>query len=491
MTKHDFRLARRDMIRSACLGGMGIYGSHILHELGLSRFIAGLPGVRFLHAAEVWADAINFGPSLFHVARAYAQNTSNPAVFRVFYETSHDIRNELCLVGYGPQYSPFRALNFGAAGQSLQTLIQPAPAPHTILNTWAYRLLTTGKIDGQTPLTQGIDATPLSPGEIQRISVIAAVGMTGGQGVHQQAAIPRVGTFEYAMLKAYPGYSPIGSVSLGNRIIDAAGGIHNPGSNVGGFVNAIDAPATYLSRMQSPENPVRAIDALAGDPSVAQVRDQMLDAHNLLVAQLQSMRRYTTLADQTFATYGQRTLEGLAGMMLFAELFKQGLATIGSTGLKSFDFHATDALRMPNGDSGNMLTESTQALAGTYYIARAAFDAKRDAVVHFTTCSNRSENWVDDDSHVSTVTFIIKGSESSPFGKVPPQVLLLPDAIGTTYAEGPGSGVGTYSGADAQSLKLTGNLTVGRLEATLVRAVGKAIGKESAHQLEEPAGQLI
>jgi hypothetical protein len=138
-----------------------------------------------------------------------------------------------------------------------------------------------------------------------------------------------------------------------------------------------------------------------------------------------------------------------------------------------------------------MLTESAQALAGTFYIARAAFDAKRDAIVHFTTCSNRSENWVADDSHVSTVTFIIKGTDTSPFSPVPPQVALLPDNIAATYAEGPGNGTATYSGADAQAVDLTGTLTVGRLEATLVRAAGKAVGREPAHALEDPPGKLI
>jgi hypothetical protein len=491
MLKRDFRLARRELLRSALLGTAGIGAYGFLRELGLSGALKALPGAQLLHAADVLADALNFGPSLFHVSQALAQSASNPAVYRVFYETSHDIRNELCLVSHGEQYNPFRSLNYAAAATQLQTMIQAAPAPHSILNAWAHKLLTTGKIEGTTALAAGIDAAPLTPDEIQRISVVAAVGMTGSQGVHQMAAIPRVGTLEYAMLQAYSGYSPIGTVTIGNRIIDAAGGVNSPGTSVGDFIGSIDVPATYMSRAQGDDNPVRVLDGMTGDKGVKQVRDQMLDAHNLLISQLQNIQRYVGLSGQTFAAYGQRRLEGLAAMMMFADLFKQGLATIGSVGLKSFDFHATDAMRAPNANSGNMLTESAQALAGTFYIARAAFDAKRDAIVHFTTCSNRSENWVADDSHVSTVTFIIKGTDTSPFSPVPPQVALLPDNIGATYAEGPGNGTATYSGADAQAVDLTGTLTVGRLEATLVRAAGKALGREPAHALEDPPGKLI
>jgi hypothetical protein len=85
MMKRDFRIARRELLRSALLGTAGIGAYGFLRELGLSGALKTLPGAQLLHAADVLADALSFGPSLFHVSRALAQNVSIPAVYRVFY----------------------------------------------------------------------------------------------------------------------------------------------------------------------------------------------------------------------------------------------------------------------------------------------------------------------------------------------------------------------------------------------------------------------
>jgi hypothetical protein len=492
-------LARREFIKMCALGAAGIGGMAWLRGAGAPGVEAiwraaarRWPGLATFDAADLIADALGLGPSLALIGEARAQDVASaPAVFRVFYATSHDIRNELCLTDYGNVYNPFTTLNYGAAGQSLQGKVRKAPEPHSILNEWAYKLVTTGKIDGTTAFPGVADKPALTSQELAKLSVIAAVGMTGSEGIHQRAAIKRVGTLEYAVLQSFPNISPVGGVAIGLPVVDAAGGVVDPGRTLGEFAATIDVPDTYMSRAATADNPVRALDGLVGDKRVREARDRMLDAHNALLTQLTAIKGYATLAGTSFNTYGARNMQGLASMLMFSGLFEAGLAKVGAVGMPSFDFHATDALRMPNGQLGNMLTESSQALAGVFHIAKAAFAAQKDAIVHFTTCSNRNQTWVNDDSHVSTVTFIIKGSPNSPFMDVPAQMTLLPDNMAQTYAEGPGSGAAPYSGADAVRLQLNGQLTVGRLEATLVEAVGKAVGKAPTASLETPAGKLI
>lgn len=494
-----FSYNRRQLLRS--LGVMGLSSVALgaldsLNRKGLWSFFAkgqGHSGFEILarSSLEILVDALSYGPSLFWVSEAMAQELKKPSVYRVFYGTSHDIRNELCLTGYGSQYNPMDYLNFAGMTEQLKGLIEKAPAPHSILNAWAYRLLTTGKINGDQSLAPDSDGLPLKPEEINRLSIIAAVGVGGSEGVHRRGSIPQVGTLEYAMLKAFPGYSPIGAMAIQNQVIDAAGGVSSAGTSIANFVNAIDVPSVYMSRAKDEDNLIRALDALAGDASVRGIRDQMLDAHNLLLAQIAGLQRFSTLAAQTFATYGQRSLEGLASMMMFADMMKQGLVTVGSVRMDSFDFHATDALRTPQGENGNMLTETAQALAGAFHIARAAFDSKRDAIVHFATCSNRNENWVSDDSRVSTLTLVIKGADQSPYAALPPQLVLVPDNVEQVYAEGPGAAGAAYSGSDAQALGLTGAVTVGRIEASIVRSVAQATGQAQQHPTEEPAGKLL
>ncbi len=490
-----FLMGRRELMRAAVLGcfGYGTYG--FLKSQGLaglpaflSQKINQMPGMTSFSAAEIIADALRFGPSLSLVGEALAADNSAPAVYRVFYEISHDSRNELNLTDFGSQYDPFSTLNYGAAGASLQGKIKKSAGPHPIVNEWAYNILTTGKIAG-TIFPGATDKPALSEDEKNRITVVAAVGMGGSEGVHRRAAIPRVGSLEYAVMSSYSNFSPIGSVSIGTPIVDSSGGVSNPGTSVSNFINAFDVPAVYMSRARE-DNPVRILDDLTGNKAVRAVRDQMLDAHNLLTEQLENIKRYAATSQQAFTTYGSRRMEGLSAMMMFADLYERGLATVGSVGMPSFDFHATDATRVPTAALGNMLTETSQSLAGVFYIARAAFASKRDAIIHFTTCSNRNANWVNDDSHVSTITFIIKGSDNSPYKSLPAQLVLMPDNARQVYAEGPGSGVATYSGADAELLGMTGAVTVGRLEAGIVRAAGAAIDQDPAMTLEEPAAKF-
>jgi len=378
-------------------------------------------------------------------------------------------------------------LNFAAKGGQLAGLNKESPIP--ILNEWAFQLLTTGKIYGTSNFADIEEKAALTEDEIDKISVIGSVGMTGTAGVHRNGNIPNVGTLEYAMLNAYKGYSPIGSVSLNAPIIDAAGGINSPARTIASFASSIDVPGIYMSRDQV-DNPVRALDDLTGSKRVKVVRDQMLDAHKLLSEQIQKIQTYSTMGDKTFNEYGQRNLQGLASMMMFADLFEAGLATIGSVGMDTHDFHATDALRSPSGAKGNMLTETSQALAGAFHIAKAAFASKKDAIVHFTTCSNRSADWVKDDSHVSTITLIFKGSERSKMDGLSSSIALVPDTIRSMYAEGPGASKPTYTNSDAEDIKLTGEVTVGRLEATIVSAAGKCIESNPDIALEEPVGKL-
>jgi hypothetical protein len=236
---------------------------------------------------------------------------------------------------------------------------------------------------------------------------------------------------------------------------------------------------------------VLALDDLTGSGEVRQIRQQMLDAHQQLLDHIQTIQGYTQVASGSFTTYGSRAQDGLASMMMFGDLFNSGLATLGSTQMNSFDFHATDALRTPTGDNGNMLTETAQALAGTFFIARQAFAAKRDAIVHFSTCSNRSIDWTQDDGHVSTITFIIKGSgEASAFRSVPATQLLITDGASNMYAEAP-SGTVNYSGADADHLGMTGDGKVGSLEGGIVAAVGTATGQTPAISLAGKPAKII
>lgn len=488
-------MQRRDFMRAAMLGSIGLGSMSFLKHYGpgqLGKILTngfGGHSLPSLNAMDILADALNYGASLGVIGEAMAAgNTSAPAVFRVFYQTSHDSRNELYLMDQGNQYNPMGSLNFAGKTTALAGLTQQSEIP--ILNQWAFQLLTTGKMYGTTAFTGVADKPALTADEISQISVMGSVGLTGTAGVHRNGNIPGVGSLEYAMLKAYSGYSPIGSVSLNNPIIDASGGVNSAEVGVSQFVSAVDVPAVYMSRDQK-DNPVRALDELTANAQVKAVRDQMLDAHKLLTDQLANIKTYAAMSSQTFAEYGQRPMEGLAAMMMFADLFGAGLATIGSVGMKTFDFHATDALRMPQNANGNMLTESAQALAGTFHIAKAAFAAKRDAIIHFTTCSNRSANWVQDDGHVSTITFVIKGSDDSKMENLPASLAILPDNVQQVYAEGPGNGRPTYSGSDAKEVELDGVNTVGRVEGTIVRTAGKIIDQTPAIATEEPAGKLI
>ncbi len=493
-------MQRRSFLRNAMLGGLGYGAYSFLKHKGISqvgnfvRESLHQAGLTPLNAIDVINDALRGGPSLLSLSEAMAAGSNKPAVFHVFYRTSHDIRNELYLMDYGAQYNMFGggSVSAGANPMGLAAAMgAKAPGPLDRLNKWSYDLLTTGKINGTTPLApDAANATPLSAEQISKISLLAGVGMPGSQGVHRNAVIPGVGNLEFVVQQAFANYSPVGAVVLGTFGFDGAGAVQIPGRDVKQFVSSIEIPGNYMPRVKD-ANPVETFDGLTGSAAVKAVRTQMLDAHEKLKTQLENVRQFAAMSDATFNTYGQRKLEGLAGMRMFASLFQAGLANLGSVGMNSFDFHATDALRMPNGATGNMVTESAQAMAGVYYIAQAAFAAGKDAIVHLSTCSNRSQDWVNDNQHVSTLTFIIKGSgQTSPFAKVPQQTLLIADNARDVYAEGPG-GAPSFTGEVAQRLGVGPMGRVGSLEAGIVDAVGKAIGQQPAVQIASPVAKII
>jgi hypothetical protein len=493
-------IERRAFLRNAMLGGLG-YGAYsflkhqgIGHVGNFVRDSLNHAGLTPLNAIDVINDALRGGPSLLSLSQAMAAGSDKPAVFHVFYATSHDIRNELFLMDYGAQYNMFGGGSVSAGANPMNlagSVASKAPAPLDRLNKWAFDILTTGKINGTTAIApDSANATPLDAAKISKISLLAGVGMPGSQGVHRNAVIPGVGNLEYVIQQSFANYSPVGAVVLGTAGFDGSGAVQIPGRRVAEFVNSIEIPGNYMPRDKA-SNPVEIFDDLTGSATVKTVRGQMLDAYEKLKSQLQNLRQFSTMADATFATYGQRRLEGLAGMRMFANLFQAGLANLGSVGMNSFDFHATDAMRAPNGATGNMLTETAQAMAGVYYIAQAAFAAEKDAIVHLSTCSNRSQDWVNDNQHVSTLTFIIKGSgESSPFAKVPQQTLLIADNARGVYAEGPGQAP-SFTGEAAQRLGVGPMGRVGSIEAGIVDAVGKAIGQAPAVMIASPAAKII
>ncbi|MBM4251567.1 MAG: hypothetical protein FJ146_06315 [Deltaproteobacteria bacterium] len=493
-------MQRRAFLRNAMLGGLG-YGAYsflkhqgIGHVGNFVRDSLNHAGMTPFNAIDVINDALRGGPSLLTLSQAMAAGNDKPAVFHVFYATSHDIRNELYLMDYGAQYNQFGAGSVSAGANPMNlagAMATKAPAPLDRLNKWAFDILTTGKINGTTAIApDAANAPALDAGKIAKISLLAGVGMPGSQGVHRNAVIPGVGNLEYVVQQAFANYSPVGAVVLGTSGFDGAGAVQIPGRRVAQFVNSIEIPGNYMPREKA-SNPVEIFDDLTGSATVKAVRGQMLDAYEKLKAQVASLRQFSTMADATFGTYGQRRIEGLAGMRMFANLFQAGLANLGSVGMNSFDFHATDAMRAPNGATGNMLTETAQALAGVYYIAQSAFAAEKDAIVHLSTCSNRSQDWVNDNQHVSTLTFIIKGSgDASPFAKVPQQTLLIADNARNMYAEGPGQAP-TFTGEAAQQLGVGPMGRVGSIEAGIVDAVGKAIGQTPAVTLASPAAKII
>jgi len=491
-------MQRRAFLQNALIGGLGYGAFSFLKHRGMSQVGAFVreslarSGMQPLNAIDVINDALRGGPSLLNIGQAMAADASKPAVFHVFYRTSHDIRNELYLGDYGNQYLQFGngSVSPGAMTGLAKSMHEQAPAPLNRLNKWAYDIFTTGKIDATTAFGASPTKAALTPAELKNVSVIAAVGMPGSQGVHQNAVIPGSGNLEYVMQQSFSNYSPVGSVLIDGNGYDGSGAVQIPARSVKEFLGAIAVPGTYMSRERE-ANPVELFDDLTGSPAVTAVRAQMLDAHKLLKEQLSKIQQYGPVADASFMTYGARKMNGLAGMMMFADLFSAKLAYIGGCGLNSFDFHATDALRTPTGATGNMVTETAQALAGAFYIARAALDSKQDAIIHFSTCSNRSQNWGDDNQHVSTLTFIIKGSgDSCPYVNVPGQQLLIADGAKNMYAEGPGQAP-TFSSAEAQKLGMNGAGKVGSLEAGIVESVGKAIGQQPAAMLANPPAKII
>jgi hypothetical protein len=252
-------------------------------------------------------------------------------------------------------------------------------------------------------------------------------------------------------------------------------------------------------------NPVFSLDALPCNKDVAGVRKQMIDAFQLLKTQLGAIQAYGPLSATTFNNYnGDRAVEGVVSMAMFADMMAAGLTNIGSFGLNSFDFHATDVLRAPvasgNTNSGagpdaglgNFPTEVSQAMAGAYFIGKKAFASGKDAIVHFMTCSNRSADYVTDSPNVSCMTIIFKGQgASSPFKSLPPQLALLPDDANSVYADGPGSNAPNYSSADAQTLGASASMDIGNWEGGIVKAVGTAANLSPATTVEEPTIKII
>ncbi|MBM4252303.1 MAG: hypothetical protein FJ146_10055 [Deltaproteobacteria bacterium] len=498
-------MERRGFLRSALLGGLGYGAYSFLKHKGVNHVASFVQdamlrtGASPLHAIDVINDALRGGPSLLSLSRAMAAGAQQkPAVFHVFYRMSHDIRHELNLLDYGPQYNMFGTGSLNAKTNPdniAQTLAMKAPGSLNLLNKWAYDILTTGKVDGpngtRVPLGgSAADSPALDASKITNMSIIAGVGMPGSQKVHGNALTPGYGNLEYLVQQAFANYSPVGSVIFGTSAFDGTGAVQVPGKKVKQFISAIDSPGGYMPR-DKVDNKVTLFDDLTGSAAVKQIRTQMLDAHAALKQKLQAIQQYGAMADMTFGNFGTRNLEGFAGMRVFAELFEAGMANLGSVGLLSHDHHEADILRQPDGDTGNMLSETAQALAGTYYIAQAAFAAKRDAIVHLSTCSNRSQNWVDDNQHVSTLTIIIKGSgSSSPFAAVPPQTLLIGDNAKSVYAEGPKESP-VFTSATAKQLGVGAAGLVGSLEAGIVEAVGKATGAQPAIQLITPTAKII
>jgi hypothetical protein len=402
----------------------------------------------------------------------------------------------------GGMYDPFNTLNM-MGRTDLKTMTQSSGSQFPLLNLWAYQLLTTGKMDGTTSFTGLPDPGPLTSDQIGQITIIISIGMMGSAGIHQKGNIPKVGTLEYAMLTAYPGYSPIGNVSLNNEVIDSSGGVNNAGTNVNGFLGAINVPSVYMSRDPS-DNPVFVLDTLPCNNSVQGVRTQMIQAYQLLKQQLASIQQYGPMSAGTFKNYnGDRAVEGVVSMALFADLMGAGLANIGSFGFNSYDFHATDVLRAPttagntksgaedSAGLGNFPTEVSQAMAGAYFIGKKAFSSGRDAIVHFMTCSNRSPDYVTDSPNVSTITIIFKGNPNSPFKNLPQQMTLMPDGATSIYADAPGSNAPNYSGSDATALKAPAGMTVGNVEGGIIRAAGTASNQTPNLALEEPTITII
>ncbi|MEY4065540.1 MAG: hypothetical protein RIR26_1748 [Pseudomonadota bacterium] len=423
---------RRQMLRNAILGGLGYGALSGLNKYGLTsaldRWYAELlrsrPWSEGMDALTVLQDALQGGPSMLFVNQAMAQGAPKVAFLDIFMSTSADVRNYLNLSSFGNDNDPTKTLSFGTQNTWVTSNLTQTDTRFgdSKVNKFFTELILTGHYrmtDGGTQQTlSGFEnmVSPVgSPIDPQRIAFASFVSYAG-TGVHREGATAE-GSIAH-LIQMNSRMSPMGVAAFGDVSVVGSGNTTlASGKKSDQFVGVMDQliSQSYVDKTgRKDANRTFPFDALNGNAEAVALREQWLANLAKIRDEVASLKTTfggsTPLGGRTFNAYGTMSVDRAASIAVATQLATSGLGTVSSVGLRSFDFHAPDANRMPSGGNGNMITCAIEAGIGINVYAKALIAAGMDGVIFVRTCSGRSANWVNDSSTVSGVAIFVKGS---------------------------------------------------------------------------------
>lgn len=430
---------RRQLLRNALLGALG-YGamsglSHYGFANGLNnwyeKFRAANPWFEGLDTLTVLKDALDGGPSLLFVSEAMAQGAAPIAFLDIFMATSADPRNYLNLSSFGNDNNPLRTLSFGTMNSWLTSNLVRTDERFgdASVNKFFTEMVLTGRYrmtDGGAQMTlpgfESLVSPASSPIDPKLISFTSFVSYAG-TGVHQAGATVN-GSIAH-LIQASAQLSPIGVAAFNSvSVIGQNGATLAGGRSSESFVKTLDALITkgYVDKNRAnrgTKHRSNPFDALNGSTGAAQLRDRWLENLGFIEDEVAALKaNYMTLGKGTFNAFGNINVDRAASIAIAAKLAGARLGTVATVGMNSFDFHAPDANRSPDGDTGNMVTCTMEAAIGLNVWARTLIEKKMDGVAFIRTCSGRNENWVNDSSTVSSLAIYVKGSGSGSIASI-------------------------------------------------------------------------
>lgn len=494
---------RRNLLRSAILGGLGYGALSALQQYGLKNGLAQWyaqmraqnPWLEGMDALAVLEDALRGGPSLIFVSEAMAQGLPKVAFLDVFMATSFDPRNYLNLSNMGNGNNPLQTLTFGSMNSSVTDFIKTHDNfKQAKVNQFFGDLVLTGKykmngsptvINGFAPL---ISANGLPPNKISMTSFVSYQGT----GVHQRGQIPGAGSVAH-MIQASGALSPIGVAAFGAvQVVDGSGSIVSGGKSSGAFISSLDqlikegyVPKVNDVKDSSAKNRIRIFDELNGHEDAKKVRDQWLGSLERIRSEVGALKTdtYNRLGTNMFNAFGNINADRAASMTVAGKLASSGLCTVASVGIGTPDFHRSDANRAPAGDEGNMVTAIVEAGIGIHVWAKSLIDAKMDGVAFIRTCSGRSADWVNDSSTVSSLAIIVKGSDAGPLHSIQSEYY-GPMQVNNFVDDGTKPWAGGTFGLDA------GNQMAGSIDGAIAETVLAAAGQSLKMRPQSKIGKF-
>jgi hypothetical protein len=496
---------RRDFLRNAVLGTMGLGAAYSFKKMGLTSgleksfhdWMASQTQSGGWDAFTQLKDALRGGPALLGVSNAFAADTRNVAFLDCFMAISSDCRHFLNLSSFGAANNIFSTLaSFKDSAGPLSGMVRD----HSVyrgakVNEWFGELVRTGKsqanaiIPGFENLVKDIPANKLC-----FTSFCSYVGRAN----HGFGHLDQVGTLPFLIQKAF-NLSPLGIASLSDsvNVMDEQAKSVALGKSTRRFVDDLAqfVSPSYFARSPLPsENVLLQLDALVDNVEAKELRMKWLTGLVELQKIVGSWMPYKDLSDKDFNAFGMVAGMGstedagrCASIALAGKMAASGLGMVSTISLPTHDFHEDKVDRttqVPGQKRYTMQHAYMETGTGLNIWANELIKAKKDGVAFIRIPSGRSANWVDDsNTTTSGLMVVVRGADNSPLADMQ-NMYYGPSASGV-FVE-----TATLDWAPGLMGLAGGQIPAAAVEGAVASVVAKASGQTFTLDMQTQIGKI-